>query len=370
MTITDLIKAGRQRTLDNSKKYYTQFLINVRAIRDKISDRVASDYTKYLEGVDKENYLLEMNKNSRLDKLLDYVSTEIYDSSTQEDIEDIEKSGINQYYFMLYAMAWAGGTGQALDRGLADLIVYRDVNKPSVQRFLTGLTPQQRTFFRDRFAAQSKIPLSTTTNKYLGDMVTGINRHIELGIKQGKSYQQVVTGIRKEFGLYAGKVKRLTQEYAAINKATNLVKRIVGTDMHRISNATEYAAWEASGNEGRRFLIATLDGRTRAQSAQMDGQRENEFGFFEYPNGEQAAFPGDSGNPAYDVNDRESVGYDIDGIQPEQRSARNPVTGKTEQIEFASFNEWAKKNQDYFKKNKNGDLLNVYGQILLPSSQL
>jgi hypothetical protein len=71
--------------------------------------------------------------------------------------------------------------------------------------------------------------------------------------------------------------------------------------------------------------------------------------------------PGTTGNPSYDINDREGVGDLVNGEEPSIRRGRNPVknpkTGKyeTEVFSYKTFDQWAKDNN--LTKNK-------YGQII------
>jgi len=84
-----------------------------------------------------------------------------------------------------------------------------------------------------------------------------------------------------------------------------------------------------------------LDDRTRPQSAQVDGQLEDENGQFTYPGGVKVTVPGNSGVPAWDINDRERTIDVVEGFEPESRRARDPVTGENEVIGFDRFEAWA-----------------------------
>jgi hypothetical protein len=102
-----------------------------------------------------------------------------------------------------------------------------------------------------------------------------------------------------------------------------------------------------------RVWDAVLDNRTRSQSAGMDGQRENESGEFVYPDGRTAAYPGTSGNPAYDINERCAANDLIDGENPDKRRVRNPETGESEVITYKKFPQWAEENG--LTRNKYGE---------------
>jgi hypothetical protein len=102
-------------------------------------------------------------------------------------------------------------------------------------------------------------------------------------------------------------------------------------------------------------VVAVLDDRTRPQSAQVDGEYENEDGFFEYPGGVLVRVPGNSGVAAWDINDREVVVDEVEGLEPETRRVRNPETGRNEVISWRNFRTWAQEN---------GLKRNAYGQYL------
>jgi hypothetical protein len=66
-------------------------------------------------------------------------------------------------------------------------------------------------------------------------------------------------------------------------------------------------------------------------------------------------YPGNSGVPAYDINDRETMVEIIGDEEPGLRRGRNPVTGENETFSYKNFESWAKENG--LKKNKYGELL-------------
>jgi hypothetical protein len=144
----------------------------------------------------------------------------------------------------------------------------------------------------------------------------------------------------------------------ALSITRNNAERILRTETHRVQSAGHYAASEsakANGARIRRRVIAVLDDRTRPQSAQVDGQYENEDGFFEYPGGVLVRVPGNSGVAAWDINDREVVVDEVEGLEPETRRVRNPRTGRNEVISWRNFRTWAQEN---------GLKQNAYGQYL------
>lgn len=112
---------------------------------------------------------------------------------------------------------------------------------------------------------------------------------------------------------------------------------------------------DSVGVEVKRKLIAVLDNATRSQSARMDGQTVGVDEPFKYPNGSKAMYPGNTGTPSYDINDRERVIDLVGDAEPELRTGRNPTTGENEYFSYRDFPAWAK--EQGLKRNKYGELL-------------
>jgi hypothetical protein len=130
--------------------------------------------------------------------------------------------------------------------------------------------------------------------------------------------------------------------------------RIVNTETHRNTMAGQFATskmLKSKGVEAKRMIVSVLDTKTRMQSAQVDGQLEDDNGYFHYPNGTLVAIPGNSGRPEWDIQDREGVIMSLDGTSTELRRGRNPVTGEADIIEWTSFNDWMKANNLVYNKS-------------------
>jgi len=171
--------------------------------------------------------------------------------------------------------------------------------------------------------------------------VRRLRRAITASLTQGESYTKA-----------ARRVKDILD-----TSASNAI-RIMRTEGHRNALAGQYALKRHAQEEGvdaRRRIVAVMDDRTRPQSAQVDGEVENENGLFEYPGGVMVRTPGNSGVARWDINDRESTVMDIEGVEPTVRRGRNPATGENEIMSFRGFEEWRREHN--LTKNR-------YGQIM------
>jgi SPP1 gp7 family putative phage head morphogenesis protein len=175
------------------------------------------------------------------------------------------------------------------------------------------------------------------------DAKRDFRRLLTQGITQGKGLQEMVRDIRK----------LMTVLY---NKSL----RIVRTETHKVIENGHYHELLHAHNQGvdtKLQIIATLDDRTRPQSAQMDGNfsyqgdDESLIGLFQYPDGKWYVM-GNTGIAEWDINDRETSIQVIDDISPQLRRTREDGI-----IPFKPYKEWAKEK---------GLTRNVYGALLFP----
>ena len=134
-------------------------------------------------------------------------------------------------------------------------------------------------------------------NGHTSKAVQQVHSELVQGIIQGKGYKGTAASIK-------GKVKNLE----------NNVMRITRTETHRIRNVARVEGLDQAdksfkrlGIEVERVLMSVMDGKTREQSAEMNGQVADEDGNFTYPDGTKCDTPGNTGIAEYDINDREIV---------------------------------------------------------------
>lgn len=177
------------------------------------------------------------------------------------------------------------------------------------------------------------------------------------GVEQGKSLPNINRdldinlGYRDPSGKWiANKELRKGQQYKT--------RRILRTEIGRIRSNAQTDQWIQQQDlvPSKLIWVATLDSRTRSQSASMDGQAANNQGEFRYPNG-TVARQRQSGNPAYDVNDRCTTVTEDPEYPPETRIARDPKTGKSKIVPYQNFETWAKDQKPPLRRNKYGEWL-------------
>ena len=177
--------------------------------------------------------------------------------------------------------------------------------------------------------------LGESLKKYTTEQLVRIRNAILSGLQANSSIRDMAKNLNKSLGI-------------GLKNAL----RIARTETHRITELGHYAAYRDAKKQGiemKRKLIATLDDRTRAQSAQMDGQISNDEGLFKYPN-DQYYLPGQTGHPEWDINDREVSIEIIEGYEPNVRRQREKGI-----IPEQSFQEWAKEKG--LTKNRYGEIL-------------
>lgn len=150
----------------------------------------------------------------------------------------------------------------------------------------------------------------------------------------------------------------------ALNTGMYESLRVVRTEIGRIRGQAQVDAMKDAndvGVETRLRLMAALDDRTREQSARMDGQLSDEEGRFKYPDGKWY-IKGQTGNPRWDINDRETTVPNIEDLAPTVRRARDVASGRNELVPNEPFTEWARRR---------GLEVNRYGERLFdPAARL
>jgi hypothetical protein len=170
------------------------------------------------------------------------------------------------------------------------------------------------------------------------DLLNKVAEEIRTGLVEGESLQKVARRIKDRF-----------VKLQVVNKKTRVsggyadALTIVRTETHRAYNLGKLKGFDQVDTfldeNAKRILVATLDSRTRPQSAQMDGQVADEQGFFTYPNGVKAKVPGTTGVAKYDIRDRETV---IQSFSEEDLPTQRRDGISKELVPNTSFEEWAK----------------------------
>jgi hypothetical protein len=285
-----------------------------------------------LDGIDPNRRYAVAVQYNRLQKLIDAIQAEYMAvaKSTGAELERLSKLSVNEaYYRKLFLDEMAPGAPSLfiqLSPAVIDTSVYgtgkvwNELRKEARDRI-------EKTFGDiNAYFPQSGTLLNELVTKNRPSVLAGLESDIRQGIIQGKSFRKTADAVRETLG-------------TDLNKAL----RIASTESHRNMMAGAYASTQAARAQGveiRRRVEAVLDMKTREQSATVDGRLEDDNGYFTYPGGVKVRFPGNSGVPRWDINDREQVIDLVPGLEPEARRARNPVTGKNEVISWTAFSDW------------------------------
>jgi hypothetical protein len=274
-------------------------------------DKVGSD----LSNVPSENIEL-ISKNKKLAKLRKQIKDELkIFTKAKNQIQNGITSSLKQGY---YSNTWSVEASAGINFKVPFL------NEATIKASLEN--PLDLVKWEERLRNNLRNTISTT------------RATVTNGLIQGNGFQETARSLKKQLNI-------------SYKKAI----RIVRTESHRaqvmgMNDSYNRIAPKASrlGMEPRKVLRAVHDKRTRQQSASMDGQVAGKDGLFVYPNGTRA-LPGQTGNPAYDINDRELIVTEFGAWSPDMREENGVFKSQVGQ----SFGDWAKST---------GLTKNIYGQ--------
>lgn len=337
MTFEEIAKKAmhltEQEAIAAGKRVIAEYETTLKAMNNSLKDVYAK-----LTGVKPEDYFNQVTKYNRLSMLIEDLQKKYLSAAKivgKETLNSAESAIANSYYRNLYVANWAepaNGIFVALNQSVIDVSVY------GTQEAWKNIADTKAFGLSETYLPQSGTLIEQLLVKRSPEVIAAIESAVRSGLMAGDSY---VKTARKLKGVME------TDAWKAL--------RIVNTETHRNTMAGQYASGEALRSQGvqaKRMIVSVLDSRTRMQSAQVDGQVEDENGYFHYPNGTLVAIPGNSGVAAYDINDRESVIMTVDGTPPELRRGRDPVTGQSDIIAWSSFDDWMKDNNLIYKNGK------------------
>jgi len=268
------------------------------AVLKEIKSRVALLNEK---GVFNRN---EMFRYSRIDKLEKEIEQEIASlaKSTYTDM----KKGFKETYIISFLMAAYG-----LEKTILTDLKYKKPKKEIVETFINN--PFDRIGVKNRNIANTAL----VTRQLKDEIVRGLG--------QGKGYRDIAQIITNRMNIGVGKALK-----------------IVRTESHRLQSAGRHESLLHASNKGvqmERVWVSALDGRTRDDHADADGQTVA-IGEPFIVGGEELMYPGDpSGSAENTINCRCAETAVIKGFEPSIRRARE--TGRTSTIiGYKNYNEW------------------------------
>lgn len=297
-----LLKQSDIFTLKKNKSFVGQLKKTYQSAYNDIDLEIARIYRKYGESVEYSD-MLKLNKLKNLKSEIE-LRIKLLHGDTKSLINTHLKETFSETFYR---------TGYAMESGLQIQIGFGIIRDSVINNALKN--PLLNVQWPGRL------------NKHHKTAIKNINYEITQGFLHGRGYSKTTSLIKEKVNISFGKAQR-----------------IVRTESHRLSSdAKELGFLKAEsaadylGIKTSRKLLSVLDKRTREQSEDMDGQIADDNGLFEYPDGTKAT-PGNTGNPAYDINDRESVIFIIDSMPPQYR--RDALS--KEVIPFTTYNEWFK----------------------------
>ena len=298
--------------------------------RDSITSLVGDNYQKYLVGVDGADYYKTLNLYNRL-KTMEQEIKGVYIQIGKETRKTVTKgmyTTFDESYLMdRYTTAFFSDQ-------IGTNIKYAAPNPIVREVAVTGDISRLNKLRDDRLADMAKGMPSPSGDTLLNILVKDMNdqltktiRTVKQGLINGASYTKQAKALSKVFN----------------GNAYNTL-RVVRTEGNRIANAGSYANSEdlkAEGVKIRRQWVATLDGRTRDRHQMLDGQFEDENGYF-WIGSDKARYPGDFNDPANSVNCRCTTIDVVQGLEPTLRRGVNPVTGKSDIASYRDYDKWKK----------------------------
>ncbi|MCP4988474.1 MAG: hypothetical protein GY928_21220 [Colwellia sp.] len=182
------------------------------------------------------------------------------------------------------------------------------------------------------------------------------------GVQQGLSLKNInknldiAIGFRDDAGKWVDDAVERKRQFAQTQK-------ILRTEISRMRGIAEKDEWvnQQSVVESEFRIHAVRDSRTRKQSYEVDGELSNKEGKFLYPDGNHY-FKGMTGNPAWDIYDREYLTQEDPIYPPSTVIERDP---KKERM----WDEATAKERKPIIENGNKIYRNNKGERIYPRSQ-
>ncbi|MDO5375699.1 MAG: phage minor head protein [Staphylococcus rostri] len=296
--IFKLIESLISATSDEAAKIILAQLSAILDILEKLFSKYQSD--------DPHITWTEFNKYNRLQKELDVIDKLLngaYSDVIKMIRESKENIEIENYYRHMHMFDMSS------DIDLIDTdILYKQVKQASKQPI-------------------EYIKLESTFEKHRKKTIKRLTGHIANGVNQGKSYDDIADDITHSMGMSARQAKMVAR-----------------TETGRAQSESQELAIEQAEKHGARikgYWDATLDLRTRASHASMDGKEVNDEGMF---------VVGKSVGPAprllvgpdsasQNINCRCKKLLTVNGHKPKKRSARD-VNGKSVKVAYQTYDKW------------------------------
>lgn len=281
---------------------------------------------------------IKKEKQSELDKIADInakcvAGYQTIRKTVYNNISDGDLVKMNKYVYTEYGKVYTGLKGMIID-ALNDA---KDKNVKLVEKLLDESLPPAKHYKVLPKTAPFKYTNRVFTEKSVSvrsqkaaDTITKIiadGRNDGLAIKDIQKKIDIVMGFRDAQGRYTDKSKALIEagKFTHRNGSIYETYRIARTEVMRMNAFAKYDQFEELKKKYpnvRLKLIATIDGRERLQSKEMNGQISNDEGEFLYPDNKRYRLG--TAPAQWCINDRETqVIVFLDSAEVKEQSSQS-----------------------------------------------
>jgi SPP1 gp7 family putative phage head morphogenesis protein len=267
--------------------------ILVQALND-IRVQMSKVYEKY--AVDGILTKAEMSKYSRL-TALELQITAIIKPATSKIVSILKRVPPEMYGEAFFAYAWA------MDQATEIALKWGVLNRDAVLENLDNPI--------DKIAVE----------RYKATAPIRARQALQNGLISGQSYTAMMRDFKKGLNI--------------LNSEAIRILRTEGATAQNAGQTDTYTKAKAQGVQGGRVWDATLDGRTRPEHGEADGQKEDAKGMF-HVGGEVGPYPGWAGfSAANRINERCRARFEIEGYAPQLRRVRDVGV-----VPYVKYSDW------------------------------
>ena len=211
------------------------------------------------------------------------------------------------YSHMTYAYEWIDGIPEQM-QALPDSLVDLTIEGGQGAWTTYSADPGARTFGDASLWIPKRRRLSEIVAADRDRELTDLTSKVTSSLATGSGIRNTLKTVRRTISMVTRTTKPDGTTVTKVHGAAADATRVMRTEGNRLINvgimASAVGFYGLGTPKVRKEWVAILDTRTRQQSYEMDGQLVPLDGYFVYPNGATSQYPGQSGYPQYDINDR------------------------------------------------------------------
>lgn len=315
-----------------------------KALYSDMASRIRSYYAEYVDSGSKEG-IMRWGMGSGEYKSLENDLEMIY----RDGSEQIEEAvfaillvvAASAYYRMFYAYSWLDPRDSVVP--VPDEMLDLSVEGGSSEWDMYLSSGYSSTFGDPSYWSPKREELSRIMAFNRDKEVKDIISSVASSLSVGAGIRSTLRGVRRLVSMTTRNVLPDGRSVTKVHGAAASATRVLRTEGNRLINAGIVAAamgfYGAENETVMKRWTAILDSRTRTQSVSMNGQTVPLNGYFVYPNGAKSMYPGQSGYPQYDVNDR-CTSVTVIPSDDGQDSGTDPYTGDFGRFSWSHFDDW------------------------------